>query len=625
MKVEPLDKLADPDEPCALWQWEHRTGFKDYDGPTCGRIELAYRNGEPYVRLKTGKMKQTPMELFFVDMIQYDPITKNTRRIRRTRRDTWWEWIGRKFGEVACSLETGKRYRMNFNQFHQSTGASIEEVQEQPREIQAGSTCQKKCARISQHGAFLMCTLVVIILNSLWLGVDANFNNAPTIWQADPGFQVVEHFFSIAFIAELIVRFLAFEPLRECLLDSWFCFDTFLVAIMVGENLVMLPVFLIKGDDTNAAAFGELTILRFMKLLRLTRLTRVARLFRFAPEILTMLRGISLALRSVAMTAVMLFILVYLFGIIFKLHSKSFPEIESFPTLVESMFTLLLQGTFLDAVSEIMHEISVSWILTFLFMLFVFLSNFTLLNMLVGILCEVVCGVSQREKDRAAWAYLRGNLLEILEVHDKNDDRHIRKDDFELLMQNPEVQLILMNFGVDTGDLISLQGILFEGKRVVQEIVPSGGTSNTDDSYTADRTVSRVYPAESRELPFEEFLEVVLRLRGGNGASVRDIVDLREYLRQRLDHFELQQPTIQRSQSSALTWDQNTESPGCTSPFSAWQEPQPDVVGTLLQQISEVREELRAMRDQIGRLEGEGLQQTLSYARLGSGPPSADF
>ncbi|CAE7556770.1 unnamed protein product, partial [Symbiodinium natans] len=47
------------------------------------RIEDAYQRGLGNVRLKTGKMDDTPMELFFHEMIQFDPKTTNKRKIRR--------------------------------------------------------------------------------------------------------------------------------------------------------------------------------------------------------------------------------------------------------------------------------------------------------------------------------------------------------------------------------------------------------------------------------------------------------------------------------------------------------------------------------------------------------------
>merc|ERR1719410_1742249 len=52
------------------WQWEHKSGFRDYKTDENEKIERHYRAGHTMVRLKSGKKGHVPMELFFEDMIQ---------------------------------------------------------------------------------------------------------------------------------------------------------------------------------------------------------------------------------------------------------------------------------------------------------------------------------------------------------------------------------------------------------------------------------------------------------------------------------------------------------------------------------------------------------------------------
>eukprot|EP00439_Symbiodinium_sp_Y106_P017117 s3373_g2.t1 len=108
----------------------------------------------------------------------------------------------------------------------------------------------------------------------------------------------------------------------------------------------------------------------------------------------------------------------------------------------------------------------------------------------------------------AAVAYLKNTLLEILECHDKDNDRQIHRDEFELLMRNPEMHFVLTRFGVNTEQ---------DDDDDYEDESPSPNPSRTPRC------------RRLRKLSFQEFLEVVLRLRGGNSASVMDIVDLREY------------------------------------------------------------------------------------------------
>lgn len=562
------------------WQWEHRTGFRDYDEGTRDRIEAAYQRGESHVRLKAGKMKSTPMELFFVDMLQHDPVTKNVRGIRRLGPDPLWQRSRRGLNALWSALETGRPLRMKFLQYQQmqaNTLKSLDRRDSSEVDVYHETGC---CANIARSSWFSAVTMLVVILNSIWLGIDANLNQHATIWEADIGFQIAEHSFGVLFFVELLVRYGAYRAKKDCLRDSWFVFDATLVVLMVGETWIMLPVWL-SGVHNGEAGFGDLSVLRVARLLRLAKLGRIARLLRYTPEVLTLLKGLLYALRSVFVTLMLLLVLLYLFGIIFKTQAETNPTLESkFPGVVTSMWFLLLHGTFLDAVAD---EVPVlrqeSTVLTALFVAFIFLSSFTILNLLIGILCEVVNSVSRKERERAAVEYLKNNLLEILEVHDKEDDRHIRKDEFELLMRNPEMHMILTNFGVDSEDLISLKDVLFDNREAQFE-----GVSDDDEAVLPEAPQA----AGPQKISFAEFMELVLRLRGGNGARVRDVVDLREYVRQRMDNLELQLPGEPR--------------PFADGPGPRWP-PAAEGAELLAARFADLRREAREMREQLGGLE----------------------
>jgi len=127
--------------------------------------------------------------------------------------------------------------------------------------------------------------------------------------------------------------------------------------------------------------------------------------------------------------------------------------------------------------------------------------------------------------------------MDILEVHDKDGNRHIAKSEFELMMKNPELRMILTNFGVDPEDLLSLEDVLFEDREFKD--VPSLMDTSAEGEFAAAMEASTCKAERQlKEVSFVEFLERVMRLRGGNRASVRDIVELREYVRKRVDEFE---------------------------------------------------------------------------------------
>jgi len=526
-----------PDPGDVIWQWEHRTGFKNYDFRATARIEDAFQRGLPRVRLKAGKLDDTPMELFFYDMIQFDPKTGNCRKILRIGPTGFWQSLRRRVNELARLIGTGRSQRMVFAQYErqrQDLRRGLDDKDYSVCDFYHETGC---CATAAKSNLFFIFSMLAVALNAIWIGIDADLNTSATLAQAAPGFQVVEHCFCAAFSTEVAIRFLAFRLKRDCMKDAWFLFDTSLVVLMVGETWLLPLVLVIVGQQQLDHGVKGLTILRTVRMMRLTRLGRIARLLRAVPEVLTLLKGIVEAMRSVFFTLLLQFVLLYVFGVVFKIQSEEDEMLKQiFPDVPASMWLLLLSGTFLDAPSVVANAVGAeSPVLAGLFLLFIFLSSFMVLNMLIGILCDVVHQVALNEQEEAAVAFLKSTLLEILECHDKDNDRQIHRDEFELLMRNPEMHFVLTRFGVNVIDLITLKDVLFEDKDCALE-----GEDDFDISPVPStaRSPARSPTRSLRKLSFNEFLQVVLRLRGGNNATVTDIVDLREYVRQRLDRMD---------------------------------------------------------------------------------------
>mmetsp|Transcript_29490 Transcript_29490/g.67967 ORF Transcript_29490/g.67967 Transcript_29490/m.67967 type:complete len:886 (+) Transcript_29490:89-2746(+) len=502
----PLDDFS-PDE--VVWQWLHRTGFKNYDKAANRKIEMAYRDGESKVRVKSGKTGGTPMEIFFEDMIQYDPISGNTKQVRRRGPHGFGLHIRRFIASCMRRVETGKPRREKFEEYQKRRHELREGLDKSDYDVRDFYWTTGFVPTIARHNLFGFVTMAGVLLNAMWMCVDADLNESQSLATADLHFQVIEHAFCTFFTLEIMIRFTAFEVKSNCLRDGWFTFDLGLVVLMVAEIWV-IPLILFFKSGQQSTSLDSLGVLR---LFRLLRLTRVARLLRAVPEVMVLLKGISAALRPVLFTLVLLLLLVYVFGVIFKSATETNQEAgeelvkELFPSVGDSMLSLLLHGTLLDNVAQVVKGIKEESGLTLagVFLLYIFLSSFTVMNMLIGILCDVVSTISQNEKDAAEVAYLKNHLLCILECYDKNGDRSLSREEFDLLMVNPELHECLNRFGTDVNGLKSLADVWFRC---------------------------------AEHLSFQEFLEDVLRLRGEKSASVTDIVELREFVRQRQDSFE---------------------------------------------------------------------------------------
>merc|ERR1711957_873690 len=134
-------------------------------------------------------------------------------------------------------------------------------------------------------------------------------------------------------------------------------------------------------------------------------------------------------------------------------------------------------------------------------MMFVVLGSLTIINMLVGVLVGVVEAVSACEKEQLLVTSVKLKLLSMLAVSglDANEDMHISRNEFELLLLNSDAARVIQDVGVDVVGLVDFTDIIFA-------------------------------EADVDGLSFEEFITVVLKFRGTNTATVRDIVDLRKLI-----------------------------------------------------------------------------------------------
>jgi len=366
---------------------------------------------------------------------------------------------------------------------------------------------KKGCAQfIARHSIFESVTLLVVGLNALWIWIDTDFNSKDLLTDAHPIFQIAEHFFCLYFFTEICTRFAAFEQKLNCMRDPWFVFDSFLVIVMALETWVMTIVILSTSSKGTSTNLGDTSILRIARLLRLMRMARVARLLRAMPELVILLKGIVAAARSVFFTLVLLLLLMYVFAIAFTqmLRDESVGN-EFFKTVPQSMHTLWLRGTLLDEVWEVMEEVQkVSLFYVFLLDLFILAAALTVMNMLVGVLCEVVSAVAAFEREEINLSLVKSKVERIFNELglDKNNNKMISKREFVQIVDNREAARAIQDLGVDVVGLVDFAEVFF--------------SADTDDE------------TYSKELSFSEFMEAVVSLRGSNTATVKDIIDLRK-------------------------------------------------------------------------------------------------
>lgn len=132
-------------------------------------------------------------------------------------------------------------------------------------------------------------------------------------------------------------------------------------------------------------------------------------------------------------------------------------------------------------------------------MLFMLLSAFTIMNMLIGILCDVVTTVAKNEKDDVAVKMLKKSFLVELKKFDDNGDGVIGKAELEELMESLEALSVLRSLEVDIACLKELQQMLF--------------------------------PTPNSMVSIEDIIDHLLNYRGDLPTTVRHAVDGQAYTR----------------------------------------------------------------------------------------------
>ncbi len=231
---------------------------------------------------------------------------------------------------------------------------------------------QTKFQTLRDYKAFEIFVISIIILSSLMIGVKT-YNLNPIVENV---LIILDYGVTIFFVLEIIIRMAAEERFREFFTKGWNVFD-----------FTIVVVSLIPLDDAEYALIA-----------RMLRLFRVMRLISFVPELRVLVSALIIALPRMGYVVLLMFIIFYLYAIIGNLM---FSEINPvlWGDLGVSLLTLFRVATFedwTDVMYEAMTVHPLSWIY---FISFIFFSAFVFLNMMIGIVVDVLNEEHAKMKD----------------------------------------------------------------------------------------------------------------------------------------------------------------------------------------------------------------------------------
>eukprot|EP00929_Paragymnodinium_shiwhaense_P120736 TRINITY_DN9276_c0_g3_i2.p1 TRINITY_DN9276_c0_g3~~TRINITY_DN9276_c0_g3_i2.p1 ORF type:complete len:914 (+),score=156.78 TRINITY_DN9276_c0_g3_i2:242-2983(+) len=369
--------------------------------------------------------------------------------------------------------------------------------------------------KIARDGNWEKITLAVIAFNAFWIYVDTDFNEADMIMDAHWVFQLAENAFCCFYVFEIIVRFLAFRNKLQCFRDNWFILDSVMAIMILAETWCLNAFALITAKSYEGGLSNQGPMLRIARLLRLSRICRMAKLLKAFPELTILLKGLFAASRSVFFTLIFLSIFLYVFSIVFTQTTEgTWLRDAYFQSVGDSAYFLLIHGTLLQSTDYKVLEMRDHPYLIVMMFMYILFSAVLVMNMLIGVLCEVVSAVASVEKEEILVKYVQEKLQEVMAIIDEDGGGTISRDEFVLILDNFDAMLSLSEIGVDVVGLVDFADFIF-------------GDSKDKDA-----------DAEDVELTLPEFMDVVLSLRGSNNAKVKDIVDLRKFVQNSLETTE---------------------------------------------------------------------------------------
>eukprot|EP00405_Crypthecodinium_cohnii_P050441 CAMPEP_0206609454 /NCGR_PEP_ID=MMETSP0325_2-20121206/53800_1 /ASSEMBLY_ACC=CAM_ASM_000347 /TAXON_ID=2866 /ORGANISM="Crypthecodinium cohnii, Strain Seligo" /LENGTH=292 /DNA_ID=CAMNT_0054127751 /DNA_START=229 /DNA_END=1104 /DNA_ORIENTATION=+ len=179
-----------------------------------------------------------------------------------------------------------------------------------------------------------------------------------------------------------------------------------------------------------------------------------------------------------------------------------------FGSMGKSMLSLLVMGTILDDVTACTDAIRASGSVSMLtcFLLYILLNSFTMMNMLVGILVEVVGNTAEAEKKAAVETNVRESVRTVFEQMDADGSGRISRAEFLSMKSDRKVMKALDHLDIHEKHFDHYVDLLFQPQHELD-------IGDEDEGPT---------------LSFEELLDCILRLRPRARISSLDFASFKQ-------------------------------------------------------------------------------------------------
>mmetsp|Transcript_3069 Transcript_3069/g.6901 ORF Transcript_3069/g.6901 Transcript_3069/m.6901 type:complete len:464 (-) Transcript_3069:130-1521(-) len=323
--------------------------------------------------------------------------------------------------------------------------------------------------RIIDGFSFNVYVCVTVLANAFLIGLEQDLGNGEAGFSDRPVWYFIEVFFSLSFLGEILIRILCLG--RKFFKDAWQVLDFTVVVLAVIDTFAL-------AIDGNGGKLRLLTILRILRLIPAVRLVRSWSVFK---ELWLLVGGLVTSIKALGWVFMVLVLILYVCAIFITTEvgqhdeystgpsydGEVWPHGEYFGTVPRSMLTLF-QVITLDGWCDdiVRHVIFRQPAMAPFFVLFLFVTAFGIMNVVVGVIIENTLTAAQvanarvEQQATAERAKAMDELQAFLEFSDSECTGMISREEFHAAAQSTSVQRHLQAIGLEFEELEELLQLL---------------------------------------------------------------------------------------------------------------------------------------------------------------------
>lgn len=281
---------------------------------------------------------------------------------------------------------------------------------------------------------------------------------------------VMENLFCIIFLIEMLMRMYVHR--WKYFHDSWNVLDFILVSTAVIDTYILSFI-------GGSGKVRMLTSLRVVRMLRLVRFVRMLRMFK---ELWLIVNGLLNSMKTLGWVGLLLCCLLYVFAIFLTnqvgqndemyLNTESYDGEEwphqvyfgTVPRSMLSLFQILTLDSWCDYI--VRHIVHRQPYMAPVFIFFLFITTFGLMNIIVGVIVENTLGaasISEARMERDQEKYRKRILQDLhvlFQLSDTDGSGRISRREFQAACRNPKVLEKLENLGLLLNETDTLFNLL---------------------------------------------------------------------------------------------------------------------------------------------------------------------